>query len=165
MTIKELDQLDLERKHNDIANTEVFTKVMQKLNRLYVGISNKGLAKLLLINPKTILKWEEAGLIFPKLKGKSQYRHYALKDILRGLTIKYLMSEMGFRKFAGVKLLLEITNEKLKSEEHNRDTIDNIYVDRYLMRILNYDIENITQMKLHGNSKRYRNNDSNNENS
>lgn len=161
--MNELDQLDFDRKVNTVGNTDTFTKTLQKINRMCIGMSTRGLAKLLMVNNKTILNWEEAGLIFPKLKGKSRYRFYALKDILRGFTIKYLMSNLGFRKFAGVKLLLEITNAGLEANQH-RASIDNIFVDRYLIRVLNYDIETIATMKLHGNSKR-RNNDSNNENS
>lgn len=164
MTIKELDQLDFDRKENTIVSTDIFTKTMNKINRWMCStMSTRGMAKLLMVNPKTILKWEEVGLIFPKIKGKSRYRSFALKDVLRGMTIKYLMSELGFRKFAGVKLLLEITNQGL-DEKQVHDTIDNIYIDRFLIRTMNYDVDAIAKMKLHGNSKRYRNNDINNEN-
>lgn len=151
-----IDELDLTRRKSTVGNTDNFTKTIDRLNKICgISMSGRGLAKLLMVEPHTILRWEKANLIFPKKRKSTQPRIYKEKDILRGLTIKFLMSELGFRKYYGVKLLLSITNRSLNGK-HRAETIDNIYIDKYLMRVLNYDIEAISKMKLHANSRRYK---------
>ena len=157
MTIRDTRdyQLDFNRKKKDISsNTLLFAKTFKKVEETKVGLSAQGLARLLIIGEDTPLKWESAGLIFPLRNGRA--RHYCLKDILRGLTIEYCMSYLGFRKYIGVRLILELVNQMFKGSEKHSETLDNIEIDKYLMRILNYDIESIakTRMMLNTTGKR-----------
>ena len=64
------------------------------------------------------------------------------------------MSELGYRKFIGVRLLLEMTNQVVTSREEPIRSINNYRVDRYLMKVLNYDVETIALNRLNNNVKR-----------
>ena len=60
------------------------------------------------------------------------------------------------RKFTGVRLLLEMTNLVLapKDADEADRSINNLRIDKYLMRILNYDIEAIALARMANNKVR-----------
>lgn len=152
--IKELAELNMNRRKNKVGNTATFINLLKRMEAINCCVlSTEGMSRLLLVNNRTVMHWEEVGLIFPRRLGKQRIRGFRLKDILRGLTIKYLMSELGYRKYAGVKLTLELAHKALYAEDRT-DSLDNIRIDQYLMTILNYNIESIATMKLHGNWKK-----------
>lgn len=156
-----IGQFDITRKKVDNKNTLTFMEDIKKLDSFGVGMTLSMLAKLLCVSKSALLRWEKEQLIFPlRIKG-SGGRKYRYKDILRGFTIKYLMSELGYRKFIGVRLLLEMTNQVITSKDEPLGSINNYRIDRYLMKILNYDVETIATMKLENKiNKKEENNDS-----
>lgn len=148
--------LDFSRDMPENELTNIAAKTIQKLSRNYVHFNSNGMAKLLKINKRTLHNWEKANLIFPTVWGlgkKHVFRRYFTPDVLRAITIKYLMSELGYKKFTGVRLLLEMVNKALP-EERQKDTINNIWIDRYLMAVLNYDFDKIAESKLQANSRK-----------
>ena len=144
-----IEQFDISRKKVDNKNTLTFIEDIKKLDSLGVGMTLDMMSKLLCVSKSSLYRWEKEELIFPSRENKSNYRKYKYKDIVRGFTIKFLMSEMGYRKFIGVRLLLEMTNQVITSKDTPLGSINNYRIDRYLMKVLNYDVESIALMRLH----------------
>ena len=153
MTSK-IAQFDIKRSKVDNKNTLTFIGDVKKLDSLGIGMTVDMLSKLLCVSKSSLYRWEREQLIFPARVGKSLTRKYKYKDIIRGFTIKILMSELGYRKFIGVRLLLEMTNQVVTSREEPIRSINNYRVDRYLMKVLNYDVETIALNRLNNNVKR-----------
>jgi hypothetical protein len=63
---------------------------------------------------------------------------------------------MGYRKFVGVRLLLEMTNQVITSKDTPLGSINNYRIDRYLMKVLNYDVESIALMRLNNSNRKYK---------
>lgn len=153
MTSK-IAQFDIKRNRVDNKNTLTFIGDVKKLDSLGIGMTVDMLSKLLCVSKSSLYRWEKEQLIFPSRVGKSATRKYKYKDIIRGFTIKILMSELGYRKFIGVRLLLEMTNQVVTSREEPIRSINNYRVDRYLMKVLNYDVETIALNRLNNNVKK-----------
>lgn len=149
-------KFNIKRKKADNKNTLTFVEDIKKLDSFGVGMSSKMLIKLLCISNSALVRWERAELIFPiKVKtNKITRKKYRYKDILRGFTIKYLMSEMGYRKFEGVRLLLEMTNQAITSKDEPLGSINNYRIDKYLMKVLNYDVETTALMRMTNSRKK-----------
>ena len=153
-------QFDIKRKKVDNKTTITFIDDLKKLDSFGVGMTVEMLTKLLCISRSSLYRWEKEELIFPIKEGPFSRRKYRYKDIIRGFTIKYLMSEMGYRKFIGVRLLLEMVNQVITSKDEPQSSINNYRIDKYLMKVLNYNVENIALMKLNNSIKKEKYHDS-----
>ena len=151
-------QFDLKRKQSDVDVTINFSKQLRLLDELGYGMNARGVCELLKISKSCLERWQRQELIFPaRFKaGNKLRRRFRHKDVLRAATLKYLMSELGMRKFTGVRLLLEMTNLVLapKDADEADRSINNLRIDKYLMRILNYDIEAIALARMANNKVR-----------
>ena len=145
---RKIEQFDISRKKVDNKNTLTFIDNIKKLDSLGIGMSLNMMSKLLCVSKSSLYRWEKEQLIFPLKEGTSKRRKFKYKDIVRGFTIKFLMSQMGYRKFIGVRLLLEMTNQVVTSKDEPIGSINNYRIDRYLMKVLNYDVETIALMRL-----------------
>lgn len=143
---KKIGQFDIKRKKVDNKTTLTFVEDLKKLDSLGVGMTIGMMSKLLCVSKSSLYRWEKEQLIFPN-RLKSGQRKYRYKDIMRGFTIKYLMGELGYRKFIGVRLLLEMTSQVVTSLDEPIGSINNYRIDRYLMKVLNYNVESIALMK------------------
>ena len=151
-----IEQFDISRKKVDNKTTLTFIESVKKLDALGIGMSLDMMSKLLCVSKSSLYRWEKEQLIFPSREGVSQYRKFKYKDIVRGFTIKFLMSKMGYRKFIGVRLLLEMTNQVITSKDTPLGSINNYRIDRYLMKVLNYDVESIALMRLNNSNRKYK---------
>lgn len=152
--ISKTGQFDIKRKKVRNQRTLTFMDDIKKLDSFGVGMTKEMLAKLLCVSISSLHRWEREQLIFPQRVGKAKARKYRYKDILRAFTIKYLMAEMGYRRFVGVRLLLEMTNQAITSRDEPIGTINNYRIDKYLMKILNYDVETTALTKLENSIKK-----------
>lgn len=148
-------QFNIKRKKVDNKTTITFMEDIKKLDSFGVGMTVDMMTKLLCVSRSALYRWEHEELIFPIRVGPhKEYKKYRYKDILRGFTIKYLMSELGFRRFIGVRLLLEMTNQVITSKDEPLGSINNFRIDRYLMKVLNYDVETIALMRMSNSNKK-----------
>lgn len=136
-------QFDISRKRVDNKNTLYFIGDIEKLDELGIGMTMTNMSKLLRVGKNALRRWEREKLIFP-VRSKARrvsFKKYRYKDIMRGFTIKYLRSEMGIETYEGIRLVLELTNQVITSKDEPVGTINNYRIDKFLMKVLNYDVE------------------------
>lgn len=151
-------KITLVAKKNNFKTNRDFVRLLKRVNKLDIYMQISDVAKLIKVNEKTIRDWEEAQLIFPT-RNENNRRLFKTKDVLRAITIKFLMNAFGIRKLKGVELVLKLGN-KIAHESYNEvdieNEIDNILVDQYFMKVLDYDVNAVAVMTVHGNNKRYK---------
>lgn len=138
-------QFDLKRPKCDFEVTQNFHKQMRLMDKFGYGISRKAICHYLNLSKSSIIRWEKEQLIFPCKVNKnpnSQVR-YRYKDIMRAFTIKFLMTNFSIRKFEGVRFVLEITNLTITPQRETYKSINNVRIDQFLMRTLNYNLEEL----------------------
>jgi len=162
MANKKIAQFDISRKKVDDPLTLTFSQDLKRLDSFGIGMTTPMLCELLCVSKSAVERWIREKLIFPTIlttKEGIKRRKFRYKDILRGFTLKCLMSELGFRKFIGVRLLLEMTNQAITSKDEPASTINNERIDKYLMKVLNYSVEDIALMRMNNNNKKKVNKD------
>ena len=122
-------------------STRSFMAYLRKLDRNHAGrVRIQTLSDFLEVDERTVRNWEKAKLIFPMRK--SRQRFYYTKDIIRGITIKYLSADMGIKYHRGIMLVLQTVKEivSYKYTSNTEKGLDDDRIDRYILSVCNFDI-------------------------
>lgn len=157
MTRTKIAEFNLKRPKSSHEVTQNFHKQLQLLDSFGYGLSGNAVIELLNISKRTLLRWEEEQLVFPlKVKTTEGYvkKKYRYKDVLRCITIKFLKYDYKLKRFKAIRLFLEMANLAIYTAMESPKSINNIRIDKFLMRTLNYDIDEIAAREYGRSSKR-----------
>ena len=150
-------EFDLQRPRPTSDTTVNFHRQLNLLDGFGYGLSGQAICELMNISKNSLRRWERERLIFPTIiKQANGYRKkkYRYKEVLRCVTIKFLMTDYKITRFKTIRLFLEMANLAIYSAKESPKSINNVRIDQFLMKTLDYDVEAITTREYHKSSKR-----------
>lgn len=150
-------EFDLQRPRPSSDKTVIFHRQLNMLDRFGYGLSGQAICELMNISKNALRRWEKERLLFPTIiKQANGYRKkkYRYKEVLRCVTIKFLITEYKLKRFKAVRLFLEMANLAIYSAKESPKSINNVRIDQFLMKVLDYDVEEIASREYFRSSKR-----------
>ena len=159
-----LTHIDISKKYIDNRETQYFLHMIRNISRLNICLGVYGLSRFIVVNGVVIKRWVEAKLLFPKKMlvpckktGENIVRElFEYKDIARAFVIKYLSSKLGIYGLDGIRVYLETVallnryanNESKKILNNPEINIDDIEIDKFLIRTLCINVENMVRKNI-----------------
>lgn len=140
-------QFNLQRPRPSFDVTVNFHRQLNLLDKFGYGLSRNAVCELMNVAKGAIGRWEKEELLFPttvkSIKGYNK-KKYRYKDVMRCVTLKFLITEYKIKRFKTLRLFLEMANLALYSAKESPKSINNVRIDQFLMKTLNYNVEDIT---------------------